>query len=333
MKEIISKHRSEIMTLCIILVCFNHLFLEPAPSNILYLVHRNAFLGVDTFIVLSMFGLYHAFEKRPVTSVSSYFKYLFRRFLRIYVVYAPVTLMYMLIDNWSIKELVRKLLLIDQFTQSIYVHLWYIPCILIFYVIAPFCYMLVKKVKNVPLLTIGISAVIYVLLFTLNPLGIIRSDINAILTRIPDVFIGFMLATYGKNLDKKQKNMYLIPIIVMAVIGAGIVWYEISVGFFDCFHADNVLHNNLLVSAFVIVLALLFEFFEKFKATSLINKAFAFTGTLTLEIYCLHEWIWKYISPMEIKLSKRYLACFLIIYVSSLGLNRIGRFLMEKSAK
>lgn len=332
MKKAISKHRSEIMAFCIFLVYYNHLFFEPAEGSIGFLIHRNAILGVDAFIALSMFGLYHSFEKNPITGPGSYFKYLFRRLLRIYVVYAPVTVMYMLIDNWSIKELVRKLLLIDQFTQSIYVHLWYIPCIIVFYIFAPFCYMLVKKAGNVPLLTVGISVVLYILLFTVNPTGLIRSDINAILTRIPDVFLGFMLATYDDSLSKGARRLYAALIAVMAVFGAGLVYYEIHYGFFDVFHADNVIHSNLLVPGMIVVLALVCEAFDKLRATSYINKALALIGTLTLEIYCLHEWVWKYISPMEIKLGKRHLACLFIIFVASMGLNRIGRFFLQKPA-
>ncbi|MDC7294184.1 acyltransferase [Butyrivibrio sp. DSM 10294] len=333
MREKISKHRSEIMAICIFLVYFNHLFYEPAEGSIGFIIHRNAILGVDAFIVLSMFGLYHSFEKNPITNLRTYWQYLFRRILRIYVVYAPVTVMYMLIDNWSIKELVRKLLLIDQLTQSIYVHLWYIPCIIIFYIFAPFCYMLVKKVKNVPLLTVALSVALYIFLFTVNPTGLIRRDINAILTRIPDVFLGFMLATYDDSLSKKARNLYAVLIAVMALFGAGLVYYEINYGFFDAFHADNVIHSNLLVSAMIVVLALIFDAFDKLKATAFINKALALIGTLTLEIYCLHEWVWKYISPMEIKLGKRHIACALIIFVASMGLNRIGRFFLQKPAK
>lgn len=329
MREIISKHRSKIMAISIFLVYFNHLFLEPA-KGIPFLIHRNAILGVDAFILLSAFGLYHLFEKSPITGPSSYFKYLYRRILRIYVVYAPVTVMYMLIDNWSIRELVRKLLLIDHFTNSVYVHLWYIPCIILFYVFAPFFYKLVKKVPNVPLLTVGISVVLYVLLFIINPTGLIRDDINAILTRIPDVFLGFMLATFDEKLTAGQKRLYTGLIAVMGVIGCGLVYYEINYGFFNCFHADNVIHSNLMVPGMVVLLALLFEAFDKLKITSYVGRALAFIGTLTLEIYCLHEWVWKYISPMETKLAKRHLACAFIIFVASLGLNRIGRFFTNK---
>ena len=330
MRATISKNRAQIMGASIVLIYFMHIFIIEDENSVLGIIQRFAFIGVDFFVALSMFGLYHSFEKEPVKDVASYLRYLGKRLLRIYAIFLPITVIIMLVDNWSIITFVKRLFLIEQFTVSVYKHLWFIPGIVLFYVYAPFCYMLIKKVKNVPLLTIAASILVYIILFALH--NVIRSDLNAILARIPDVFIGFMLACYDESLDKKTKLVYSVSIWVMFILGIAMMVYEVAVGYFNLFHGDNIIHNNLATPGFIIILAVIFDFFGSHKITKWVNHVAAFLGAITLEIYCTHEWAWKYIGTLDIKEAKRHIACILIVLTLSLGLHEIGNLIKNKKA-
>jgi peptidoglycan/LPS O-acetylase OafA/YrhL len=309
----------------IVLIYFMHIFYFENENSLLGIIQRFAFVGVDIFVALSMFGLFHSFEKNPVKDFSTYLSYIGKRLLRIYAVFLPVTFIIMLVDNWSIVTFFRRLFLIDQFAVNLYKHLWFIPGIVLFYLFAPLCYLLVKKVKNVPLLTIVVSVIVYAILFSLH--NVIRPDLNIILARIPDVFIGFMLASYDENLDKNSKKMYSGTILGMFILGVAIMVYEVVVDYFNIFQGDNIIHNNLTTPGFIIILAVLFDFFGSHKVTKCINVVAAFLGAITLEIYCSHEWIWKHVSTLENKESKKHLACILIVLIFSLGLSKIAEMI------
>lgn len=328
MRQKISKYRAQIMGASIVFIFFMHIFHTDDENSILGIIQRFAFIGVDFFVALSMFGLYHLFEKAPIKSLSSYFHYLWMRILRIYVVFLPITIIIMLVDNWSIATFIKRLFFIEQLSVSLSKHLWFIPMIVLFYIFAPLCYMLVKKVKNVPVLTVVVSILIYVLLFLFH--ATIRNDVIGLLMRIPDIFIGFMLASYDETLGKKNKLIYSSTILIMFLLGAAIMIYEVIYDYFYIFYGDNVIHNNLTTPGFIIIFAVLFDFFGAHKLTKSINDACAFLGAITLEIYCTHEWLWKYISNLQIKESKKYLACIIIVLVFSLGLNKIGNMLKAK---
>lgn len=145
--ETLSKTRGELYGLAILSVIVFHHF-EGVTGGPLYAVAKtyNTFIGsigVDVFVFLSGFGIYHSLSAEPPLG-----KFYARRLRRVLVPYLVIGLLF-----WGFKDLVVLHLPIERFLYdysfvSFWLEgvrtVWYVPFILLMYLVSPLVWRVIK---------------------------------------------------------------------------------------------------------------------------------------------------------------------------------------------
>ena len=133
---IVSKNRSTIMGFAALWIFYFH----TAPmifqnvhivNNIEWYLKRAGYTGVDIFMLLSSYGLYYYFSKRDRIDLIDYFKSRLKRILPGYILALAV---YTFIFGEGFGFFIDRLFFINQFSENMYNFLWFVPCILVFYI-------------------------------------------------------------------------------------------------------------------------------------------------------------------------------------------------------
>lgn len=134
----LSKFKSELMGIGIIMVMLLH-FKVPIFNYI-------GFVGVDIFILLSGLGCYYSFARN--SKISDFYK---KRIVRIAPCYLLITFItrYFLMED-SIKTALWRCTTIGFWTNSPF-HEWYVPSVLLFYLMLPVLYWLINIKITPPL--------------------------------------------------------------------------------------------------------------------------------------------------------------------------------------
>lgn len=136
----ISKFRTELMGIAMLLVVWHHL-----PMNINLPIYEflklNGGFGVDIFVLLSGMGLYFSTSKGLNVK-----KYAIKRAIRIFPIYALIIIVVSLIngkDN-DIINIILKISTIGWWTGH-GTYDWFIPNLILLYIIYPFYFLLLKR--------------------------------------------------------------------------------------------------------------------------------------------------------------------------------------------
>lgn len=291
--NIISSYRAQLMGFAILWVMSFHTNMDLGVSPI------NKFLsigygGVDIFLFLSGVGLYYSYKKK--STISQFYK---RRLLRIFPTYILIIfLIDLFTKDFSLVSFLIKITTIGFWFP--FAHLpyftWYIPAIVLLYFIFPFYMKLF--VKNTILSTLLLSLIGLFLsgsyayyFFTYYPEE--KNLLILFTARIPIFFIGiyFGMMSFYEKYEAKSNALKKYICIVLFVIGVVVLYYSI--------HRYNywVLRNGglfyypfiLITPGLCILLGDVFSLIPAF-----LNKIFIFIGNLSLEIYLLHEILFKY---------------------------------------
>lgn len=268
-------------------------FHTPTQAEIYF---RNlGFCGVDIFLVLSGVGLYYMLMNRPIKNARDYLQYFLRRCQRIYVVLVPSTLFIALVDKWTVREFLGKLLGIYQLGINVYAYLWYIPCILIFYIVFP---VLFTQFQHYSKKRIGISIFILVwICLSYLLFGHVREDLYAIINRVPVFVCGMYFGHLSFHNERISGKVIIFALLSLAV---GIcVSYQhtqhVIPEVYPCFGAAL---NLLIAPQLVVIVAYAIERISKMKWNGTfrtfggwIYKVFSTLGTISLEFYVVQEWI------------------------------------------
>lgn len=323
----ISRHRTFIMGFAALWIyCFHIL---PAYSGsgilgaVLTYIKKLGFGGVDIFLFVSSFGLVYALDKLDKLTFKGYMGYLVRRLKRLYVVVIPVALVIGLWDGWSLRGFIGRTTGLAQLFVDIYRFLWFLPCILIFYALAPFYYRLFCKARHKGLFTLVCVAIFPFLNYYLR--DYIRGDLMAITTRISVFLLGF----YFGYLSKKQERLKPVQIaaaFAFLILGMTlnvllmtdrIPWYYLSF---------NAQLNIFIAPAITIILAWLCDALHG-KAWDKIYSLFGFFGSVSFEFYAVQEWIWGKVLLLSCGAVVSQLLCFGLTLAASAALHRLGKYL------
>ena len=297
---VISKHRSFIMGIASLWIYYYHVFpirlIEyfrvPTQAEIYF---RNlGFCGVDIFLVLSGFGLYHALSRKFPENLHEYGEYALRRFGRIYPVFVPVTLFIALVDHWSLGELLGKVSGLTQLFDNVYVYLWYIPCIMLFYLLIPFYFRAYRRCKNTLVLTV--ASVVGVIFVSYLLYGYVREDLYAIINRIPVFLVGIYMGELClRNHVLKWKD-YMIAFVVL-IVGVYISFHHSQYRVPEVYPCFGAALNLFIAPPLVVLLGSACEWLSSHIARHLkpicggVYKVFALLGSVSLEFYVVQEWI------------------------------------------
>ena len=290
--ELLSRYRTPLMGIAIIGIMLFHSSFPVEYYSILGFIFNNGYVGVEIFFLLSGFGIYFSISKS--SSIKEFYK---KRALRILPYYLPIVILYsalcVSVGYWTFKDLLYSVFLVGFWVDNGfgYIFDWYIPAILLMYLITPVFYYFYKKNKVLTMLVFcSFSLLIIVFNSFIIPMHI--EYLYLFLYRIPLYFIGFAIADFLK----KNKNYKFSPISIFVLfillIGSLSVmsylyfttpdWYSFTT------YGRQMLFCLIMVFPFCLFVAYLFSLLKNYKYPVL-----SFFGTYTLTIYIFHERILK----------------------------------------
>lgn len=205
--ELLSTYRSVLMGVAILWIMFYH-----APTiitnPILQLIKNRGFIGVDIFLFVSGYGLYHALLKKE--SIQTFYK---KRFWRIFpAFFIVVTINYILSPHINFTDYLIELTTLGIWFQRPF-YAWYISILVLLYALFPF-YMtfFLKKPRLITCITILICFIISFIYIWIRPTSSIY-----LINRIPIFVTGIFFAYLAKNNAKMTtwKNSVRTSIIFL----------------------------------------------------------------------------------------------------------------------
>ena len=283
----IRKNRTFLMGVAItlIMLCHNTIYLQwPHIAAGWGVISQIGQCGVDIFLLLSGFGLYFSYSKSP-----RYWPFLKRRFLRIIPKYLMIVIPYgiflCVMGVRAIGEVVWSYSLVSFFATGTLAE-WFIAAICVLYLLFPLVYVAVQK----KYLWIWICAAIWTLAIFLNIFAVpynIKVVSEIFIVRIPIFIIGAKLgqkALRGGVEDNEKFISFLKK-------HSGILTFL----FIALFIMVRLLKQEnywvwlrLIFAPLSIVLCLFLG-----KVSDALNEKivrfFSMLGTITLELYLMHE--------------------------------------------
>lgn len=281
--SLLSKYRAQLMGVAILLVALFHCTVEHA-SEAFDLICFSGDMGVDIFFLVSGVGMYYAYQKKPTWK-----EFYIKRLLRIIPAWSIVNLIVLFsthtISNMDWVEFFKYMTGISFWLDG-NLYFWYVPAIFCFYLLTPFFMKFYKENKMKAYFGIGI---VWALM-----LGIVvitrKANYFIFLLRWPVYFVGVLLGEWSfKQVECKKKNIVVCGIVV-TVFWALLEVLKLNLGRpFMRYEYKYILYFFLSISLCI----LLVYSMDKVRYEFPILK---FMGSITLEVYLLHEFLLRKIT-------------------------------------
>lgn len=282
----ISRYRGELMGAAILFVILFHVGLP--REDAFFGLKRMGNIGVDFFLFLSGMGLWFSWTKKP-----SLRHYYLRRFLRIYPTWLLIACLYYIPDylnlelighrgqSTNILDLIGDISINWDFWLHDELTFWYIPAIMLFYIVSPFYMNLIIKhptYRWLPILMIMWCVIVeYVV-----PIHEAVGHLEIFWSRVPIFFLGINIAAAVKRKETIGVSfIWIIGVIFLITLASCIFLEQVKHGQFPLF-IERMLYIPLTITA-ILLLSYLFSNTSKH-----INKVLKLFGTLSLEIYLIH---------------------------------------------
>ncbi len=291
----LSKYRSAIMglSICMIMFCHGTVNLSGTSGTVYSILMQFSQVGVDIFLLVSGLGCFYSLSKD-----NKLLSFYYKRGSRILIPYALVISLWAVLQvllpvESSLVGFIYRYCLVTFFLRG-ELSAWYVAAVLVLYAIAPFLYKLIKKGKHYALvmivLPIIIASVMHYSATVLDAEKIayalkVVSEIFVI--RIPVFVVGMLIGEKiicGNNPKISLKlvvgvfSVFIVLFLLNTLAFPGYKW------FFSQWFISRFLY--LFISVCVALFAACF--FNKF-ANSKIHSVFLWLGSLTFEIYLIHE--------------------------------------------
>ena len=240
-------------------ILFFHLWAPITSTQIEQLVLKTAYVGVDMFFFLSAYSL----AGREI----DYVPFLKDRVLKLYAKFAFfVLIMALFSKSFGVIRAVKSLTFIEFFQKGGGAFLWFIPAILILYIIYPLFLKWNSRLKVIWVLLIWLTGSVFaehVLSYT---------AVFIFTNRIPVILAGYLFKTYcTKNNNLRRSFIVLIPLGVLLLYMYG---FKVRLNFpiKDMFY--------VLAIPSVLGLVTLSSYVKKYAVTESL-------GSITLELYAV----------------------------------------------
>lgn len=287
----VSTIRTPLMGLAILWIMLFHINPDIPILKIFWIC---GYGGVDVFLFLSAYGLYFSMKKQSVKWPGMIKQFYKRRLVRILPAYYLALLFFFVTGgSWDWKTLAEKVCMVGYFVPALQwdFFLWYVPALLLLYILFPFIYLDVIKKKRFWVICILIISVINVLITK----DVFDNDYNRfsillLIPRIPIFILGAVWADIEESIMEKVKygNERKIVIVLIAFM---IVAYCFAV-FIRLVIPEYVARLSMLlflpfvlvVPDIIVLLSAIYSYLPK-----LIKTILLFCGTYSFELYLLHQ--------------------------------------------
>lgn len=278
--ERISRYKAHLMGIAVMIVVYGHLlYYHSGLMNYddLNFTEWYTLGSVEMFIFISGFGIYQSLRKNRDS-----WTFYGRRLGRLLPSYVPVLLAYcaggMLAGQMRIGEAVGNLTAMGWWFQTGNQFNWYVPAILILYLLSPLFFDCIQHKK---------SGWVFAALVILNIAGW-RSNLLMAVSRFPTYFLGmYMGAQYaeGKYPTKKQLWIWsIVGVVAMALVPYFFLYQKRLLWYYGMFW--NLFFFSTPACMFGVTKLL--ELHEKCAMGRGVNKVLSFLGTRSFEIYLCH---------------------------------------------
>lgn len=296
---LLSKHRSALMGVAILWIMLYHI---PAKGGIPIITQilEVGYGGVDIFLFLSGFGLFFSLSNKD-TTLPQYYK---KRFLRI----LPEFWIFLIVDYVatmdfnmaSLGELLYKATTIGYWIPGTPYDLWYVSCILFFYLIFPFYFRAFEsKGISAPVIAILLGFILILVYAIIMVAKFDNKNVGGLIiltvSRIPIFFIGSVFgyfAKYNVNIFKVR----MIRVISMILFFLAIISLFIFVNYFQNYLWTCSLYwlpYIVITPVLCIILAWLFDRFP-----NIINRVFTKVGSISFELYVMHIFVFEHMEKI-----------------------------------
>ena len=142
---ILSDHRSQLMGIAMLWIMLYHTFPLTIPVPLLNSIKRNGYCGVDIFIFLSAMGQTLSSLKNPRPYTQTVWKRIARILPLYYFITVPFYLWKMLTGRIALKSVLFSLTFLGYWLNTPDHFNWYIPALLVFYLVQPLVLRAVPK--------------------------------------------------------------------------------------------------------------------------------------------------------------------------------------------
>ena len=313
---LISRYRTQIMGIAILWIVLYHSRID--FGNTPYFSWGNViksvgYGGADIFFFLSGFGLVYGWFQKEYEIYDFYKKRLFR----ILPTYWLTLILYLIpnlifIKDFKARGFTADLLGLGFLTSKSY-HFWFVPSILICYLIFPFIIFLIDKKLVIKKLLSSFWSILFMatwLPLILCAIAIITNKYQLLifLVRLPNfilgVFIGYL---YFGNKIKSSKDLgvNLSLMIIILIVGSGALLAANS-----SIDSSLAWRYGLLWYPFIfltfplcLILSYLLDRLHKYLYTSIfftiLNNCLLFCGFYSLEIYLTHVLIFEFDNNLK----------------------------------
>lgn len=262
------QNKKTIMAVATIMILIFHLWINVTNSIVENFLWYICVIGVDLFFFVSAYSIG---KKNDI----EYKKFLLNRINSVYFKFFLLSIICAIYSGWDIVKFIKTVLGIELFTNGGGSFLWFIPSIMIVYILLP----LYKKLDNkYPRITPSISFTIYILASIIVSLYTNYTALFIFSNRILITLIGFYFAKY-RILEKMNmsKRTYFVITFVLLFIGTFISYNTYIKDFKLSWlnEAFYLLHIPLEIGLILLL--------DKIKA----NKIIKLVGSATLESYGL----------------------------------------------
>ena len=281
------KNKKVIMSFSALMIIIFHLWINiTKPNTNIYLIETYlryiGYIGVDIFFFLSAYSL-------ASNEIDNYLNFIFKRFKKIYLKFIIFGVIAFFFNKWSFLKLLKIIFGIEFLTKGGGSFLWFIPAIMIIYILLP----LYKKLDNkyrviTPIITI-ITYLILVITLSINK----KTTLLIFINRIPIILLGYYFSKL-KIFEKLQKNnlLYYCIALCLTIFGLFFNYYLYLNHFYLSYFQDifYVLSIPLIIGVILLL--------DKIKS----NKLFNYLGSITLEVYAIQMIFGYYLTGKLVKI-------------------------------
>lgn len=285
----VSAHRSQIMGFAALWIWVFHEWnpvLEGIPVLTLAetVVQDFGFTGVDLFFFLSGMGLMFS---RQAQSPLAFYR---RRLGRVYLPYLITALAVMLLDGWGWELFWKNVTGWHFLFTSLYSFLWFVPAILLLYLVFPLYRSLWERSRHKALLAAGLLAV-WLALSVLLRHGP-RWDLYLFTNRIPVFLAGTWAGWLAREKQLSFSKAGWLGCLLVFFLGFFLAYLTTYREMYLLVPMSNcALPNFLMAVSGCCLLGRLFSLLEGKALFRPLGAFLGFYGKMSLEFYCVQEWL------------------------------------------
>ena len=291
---LINKYRGQIMGISALWIVVYHTWYrmfapETSPKLLYYMelaITKLGYFGVDIFFLLSGIGLSYSIVKHSTK------QFLLRRFKRLAYPVLIAAAVKAIMEGWSFPEYLFRASGIGFFIGKDF-FLWFISAITATYLLFPLYWRFFSRSRSKLRFTALFIIAWYLGSVLLD--GVIPSKVALLLMpRVQPFVLGVFFGWAQQNGGlKMSRRVFNIAAVFSAAAGTALGWLNTihSVGFFRL-QPNGFIPGILVAFGFTVLLAELSGLLDRAgRATRGVNGFFGFYGRISLEIYCVQEFL------------------------------------------